>query len=174
MTLPRILLLALLAGAGLAAPVLLGWYDDKRPSAEGWVLLAFFVMLPAAVLLWRLVVSVPLALRGAAWLDGTRLTVRTARTRTVDLATADTVSLRPIREYLAAPLPTAGWSWQNGQVPALVASGPGGTVRLRLASRERTLLPADQLDRLAEVMSASRAAGAAEVTGWLRETAAIR
>lgn len=119
-----------------------------------------------------MVLAFAAAMRQAAWLDGTWLTVRRLRRRTVDLAAARLVGLQPTTERLRAPAPVGVLTGPGASVAVLVVTAESGTVRLRLASRERVQLPAHQLLAIADALSAARCPGAAEVVHWLRGTAA--
>ncbi|MFY1687912.1 hypothetical protein [Plantactinospora sp. WMMB782] len=106
-----------------------------------------------------------------AWLDGTRLTVQDGRRQAVELTTARAISLQASAERLATSAP-AGVLGAPPTVPLLVVDANGRQIRLRLASRDRVLLPPDQLLTLANVLSFARCPGVAEIVGWLRAMAA--
>ncbi|WP_125803330.1 hypothetical protein [Actinoplanes sp. ATCC 53533] len=130
------------------------------------------LLLTGGVLTW-LVVNILAVVKMGAWLDGTRLTVRQRRSRTVDLAGARSVALQPTRlAWKAAPagVATAG----SERIPEVVVTGPEGTVRMRLCDGERTPLPPQDLHVLAGVLSVAPAAGAAEVAKHLRMMATGR
>ncbi len=107
----------------------------------------------------------------AAWLQGTLLIVRDSRVFAVDLAAARWMSVQPSSEPLAAPA-SVGVGGPPLMVPLLIVNSNGPELRLRLASRERVLLPPEQLFLLANALSAARCPGAAETVAWLRTTAA--
>lgn len=107
----------------------------------------------------------------AAWLEGTRLIIRDRRVHTVDLAAARSVLLQSTAEQLAVPA-SAGAAGPSPAVPLLVVTSDGPQVRLRLASRDRVLLPPEQLSLLANALSVARCPGGAETIAWLRAMAA--
>lgn len=106
-----------------------------------------------------------------AWIEGTRLTVQDGRRSVIDLAAARSMSLHSTIERLAVPAPVCG-AGPPPMVPLLLVYSEDREVRLRLASRERVMLPPAQLFLLANALSAARCPGAAETVAWLRATAA--
>jgi hypothetical protein len=112
--------------------------------------------------------------RAGAWLEGTFLTVRNLTTRTVNLAVARSVTLAAISDTQAA-VPSSGGLVLTGtsvRTPLLTVVAGGTTVRLRLRSRDGTLLPPAQMRVLADVLAVARCPGAAEAVAWLRTMAA--
>ncbi|MFV2085260.1 hypothetical protein [Micromonospora sp. LOL_021] len=102
--------------------------------------------------------------RTGAWLSGTQLTVRGLATRTVDLRTAETVTVSAGSPATTdADLKTGG----AAGTPVLTVSGPDGTVRLPLRNREGTLLPAAEMIALARAFSAASCPGAHEAAHLL-------
>lgn len=129
-------------------------------------------LLAGGVIVW-LVVNILAVVKMGAWLDGTRLTVRQRRSRTIDLAGAGSVALQPTR--LAWKAGQGGVAAAGGErIPEVVATGPEGTVRMRLCDGERTPLPVQDLYVLAGVLSVVPAAGAADVARHLQVMAAGR
>jgi hypothetical protein len=108
------------------------------------------------------------ALRTAAWLEGTRATVRGAlRTRTVDLATATiTASARTYRR-------NEGTSRASTEkVPTLTAKDPDGTgVTIPLHGVGMAQLPPRELRALAEAMAANQDRDARSLATQLRTMA---
>jgi len=108
------------------------------------------------------------ALRTAAWLEGTRATVRGAlRTRTVDLATATvTASARTYRrnrETTREP---------TGSAPTVVARDPSGaSVTIPLHGVGMAQLPPAELRALAEALTANQDRDARAVATQLRAMA---
>ncbi|ROO50755.1 hypothetical protein EDC02_5608 [Micromonospora sp. Llam0] len=113
--------------------------------------------------------------RTGAWLSGTRLTVRGLATRTVDLRTAETVTISLGSPATTDAEPNSDTEPNNGRKPnngtepksggaasnpVLTVSGPDGTVRLPLRNREGTLLPAAEMIALARAFSAASCPGA--------------
>ena len=107
-----------------------------------------------------------------AWLEGTRLTVRERRTRTVDLARARSVSLQPSRIRWKTP-PQAGVATSD-QIPEMVVTGDEGEVRMRLSNAERVPLPPRELHVLAGALASVQAPGAADVAQHLQMLASGR
>jgi hypothetical protein len=110
-------------------------------------------------------------IRSGAWLSGSRLTVRALRTRTVDLTTARSISLRRTSVRLRRPTPARAQTHLDSRIPELVVRTDTGNVRLRLASAERRLLPPDELAALADALSATERPDASEIAGSLRDLA---
>ncbi|MFY1654841.1 hypothetical protein ACN27J_28660 [Solwaraspora sp. WMMB762] len=102
--------------------------------------------------------------RTGAWLSGTQLTVRGLATRTVDLRTAETVTISPGSPATTDADPNSGGA---PGTPVLTVSGPDGTVRLPLRNREGTLLPAAEMIALARAFSAASCPGAHEAAHLL-------
>ncbi|TCB95584.1 hypothetical protein E0H26_19165 [Micromonospora zingiberis] len=128
------------------------------------------VLLATTMTGW-MVRNVLVVLRSAAWLDGTRLTVQRIRPRTVDLATAHSVVLRPSSRRFTMSAP--GVTRVNDErIPELLVVGPEGTVRLMLAVDTGAPLPQADLFALANVLSTVRRPGAAEVAQELHALAA--
>ncbi|MEH0844089.1 hypothetical protein V6U81_17015 [Micromonospora sp. CPCC 205711] len=112
--------------------------------------------------------------RSGARLEGSRLTVTTLTSRSVDLRTARMVSLHA----------TAGSNTGVSSDGTVVAIGGGtrtpvltvttgeGTVSTRLRSRDGVLIPAPEMRALAAALDTARCPGAAEAAGWLRAMAA--
>ncbi|MEV1290272.1 hypothetical protein [Micromonospora sp. NPDC049679] len=145
---------------------------DADPSA----LSVSFVL--AAMLALVAAVGAGLAIafvsRAGAWLEGTFLTVRNLTTRTVNLALARSVTLRAISDTQAA-VPSDGGVVLTGvavRTPLLTVVAGGTTVRLRLRSRDGTLLPPAQMLVLADALAVARCPAAAEAVAWLRTMAA--
>ncbi|MDG4769216.1 hypothetical protein [Solwaraspora sp. WMMD792] len=114
--------------------------------------------------------------RTGAWLSGTQLTVRGLATRTVDLRTAETVTISPGSPATTDADPNSGTDPNSGRkpnsggapgTPVLTVSGPDGTVRLPLRNREGTLLPAAEMIALARAFSAASCPGAHEAAHLL-------
>lgn len=158
------------AGGFLGTPVsyLLGM-DQPEP----WVLVITAAGSASLVLVPIILLLVFIA-RYGAWLDGTVLTVRGLRTRTVDLAAVRAVYLSATNEM------TAGTSVQGPVVmsgglrtPVItVVDGAGTTVKLRLRSREGGLIPPAEMTFLAQALATARCPGAGETAAWLRAMAA--
>ncbi|MBF9128184.1 hypothetical protein I0C86_04130 [Plantactinospora sp. S1510] len=125
-------------------------------------------VLAGAVLLY-VVLAIMVIVRRGAWLQGTRLTVRALRERTVDLAAARSVALHQSNQRLIGPVRRTGVIGPAQMVTVLaVTAGDGGQVQLRLASRDAIQLPPEQLFALAGALSFARCPGAAETVAWLR------
>jgi len=109
------------------------------------------------------------ALRTAAWLEGTRVTVRTAlRSRTVDLATAT------ITGGATAYRRNRGTSRESVmQAPTLIASDPAGgpSVTIPLHGVGMAQLPAPQLRALAEALTGNPDGDARTMVTQLRTMA---
>ncbi|MFV2109239.1 hypothetical protein [Micromonospora sp. LOL_015] len=114
--------------------------------------------------------------RTGASLSGTQLTVRGLATRTVDLRTAETVTISPGSPATtdagldSGTGPNSGRKSKTGGAPGtpvLTVSGPDGTVRLPLRNREGTLLPAAEMIALARAFSAASCPGAHEAAHLL-------
>ncbi|WFE26880.1 hypothetical protein O7623_27010 [Solwaraspora sp. WMMD791] len=132
--------------------------------------------------------------RTGAWLAGTRLTVRGLVSRTVDLAVAESVTLRtapdpePTTPDTAEPgatgavvtmptrtAPSRRHSAGAGRrlapeaehTPTITVVGPDGTVTLPLRSRDGTMLPGAEMIALARAFSAASCPGAHEAVHWL-------
>ncbi|WFE23961.1 hypothetical protein O7621_12210 [Solwaraspora sp. WMMD937] len=114
--------------------------------------------------------------RTGAWLSGTQLTVRGLATRTVDLRTAESVTISPSSPATTDADPDNGTDPNSGRrsnsggapgTPVLTVSGPDGTVRLPLRNREGTLLPAAEMIALARAFSAASCPGAHEAAHLL-------
>jgi hypothetical protein len=143
----------------------------NMPRALGYLPFVLAGLLASMVVVYVVLVSV-FAIRLDAWLEGTRLTVRGLRQRTVDLAAARLVVLRQTNQRLVGPVRRYGVILAAQPVSVLHVTDGNGTVRLRLASREAVQLPPEQLFVLANALSAARCPGAVEVVAWLRATAA--
>ncbi len=112
----RLTALALLGVVGIVAAGCLGamismvmmWgLSTQGADGRGLFNLLFFgipALFATAMAVW-LVRNVLLVVRSAAWLDGTRLTVQRIRPRTVDLAAADIVALRPTQRRFTGSCP---------------------------------------------------------------------
>jgi hypothetical protein len=176
----RVVLVLLGASFVITAAMLGGWFLGQLavrviasdPDSPGPLIFLPIVMTGAFGGLTTYWLARPVGkLFQAAWLQGTLLIVRDSRVFAVDLATARWVSVQPSSEPLATPA-SAGVGGPPPMVPLLIVNSNGPELRLRLASRERVLLPPEQLLLLANALSATRCAGAAETIGWLRAMAA--
>jgi hypothetical protein len=178
----RLLLLTLLGVLGVPAAGCLGAVVGggigallDRPGAGGRALIAIPIALVAvlagAMLAW-IVVNLRTVAAMGAWLEGTRLTVRERRTRTVDLARARSVSMQPSRIRWKVP-PQAGVV-ASDQIPEIVVTGEEGEVRMRLSNADRVPLPPHELQILAGVLATVPAAGAAQVAQHLQMLASGR
>ena len=159
----------LVSGAvGAFVVVIIGDVADLSESAtSGWAAVGAglaFVAAAAFVLYQVLALA-----RTAAWLEGSRLTVRRVRARTVDLASARIVSLsasterhRPLRGAVGVPQRT----------PYLSVSDDSTTVHLRLRDPKGGLLPSDEMRALAGAVSVARCPGAEDAASWFRAIAA--
>jgi hypothetical protein len=108
------------------------------------------------------------ALRSAAWLEGTRATVRGAlRTRTVDLATATiTAGARTYRRNRDTTRE------RTEQAPTLIAKDPSGaSITIPLHGVGMAQLPPAELRALAEAMTANQDRDARSVAIQLRTMA---
>ncbi|MFC6019583.1 hypothetical protein ACFP2T_25660 [Plantactinospora solaniradicis] len=177
----RAVLVAVLGGMAALASGCLGliigmmmlWVVPDEPSTpKAWAYLPFALagVLTTAVVIY-VVLTMTFGIRLDAWLEGTRLTVRGLRQRTVDLAAARTVALRRTNQRLVAPVRRSGVVGPTQSVALLVVTTDAGAVRLRLATREGIQLPPEQLLALANALSVARCPGATEVVAWLRGTA---
>ncbi|GIJ57369.1 hypothetical protein Vau01_048850 [Virgisporangium aurantiacum] len=153
---------------GAFVVVIIGDVADLSESAtSGWAAVGAglaFVAAAAFVLYQILALA-----RTAAWLEGSRLTVRRVRARTVDLASARIVSLsahnerhRPLQGAVSTPIRT----------PYLSASDDATTVHLRLRDPHGGLLPPEEMRALADAVSVARCPGAEDVASWFRAIAA--
>ena len=146
-----------------------------RPGPEGRALIMIPVVLGAVLaggmLAW-IVFNLRTVAAMGAWLEGTRLTVRERRTRTVDLARARSVSLQPSRIRWKTP-PQAGVATSD-QIPEMVVTGDEGEVRMRLSNAERVPLPPRELHVLAGALASVQAPGAADVAQHLQMLASGR
>ncbi|GIE93158.1 hypothetical protein [Paractinoplanes rishiriensis] len=107
------------------------------------------------------VVNIIRVARTAAWLEGSRLTVRAARQRTVDLGRARSVAVRPTQmRWRAAD--------RADTIPQLLVVGESDEVRLRLATGEGTPLPPQDVAALVSALSATSAPGGADAIEYLR------
>ncbi|MGI5147530.1 hypothetical protein ACQEVC_14330 [Plantactinospora sp. CA-294935] len=160
---------------GFIVGMMLLWAIPDRPDSP--IALGHLPLVTAGVLAMSVVVYVALVIafgvRLAAWLEGTRLTVRGLRQRTVELADARSVALRQINQKLVGPVRHSGIVGPAQPVSVLEVADGNGRVRLRLASREAVQLPPEQLLALANALSTARCPGAVEVVAWLRGTAAL-
>jgi hypothetical protein len=155
-----------LVGIGIVAP-------GDPDGIEKWGFLPFVVAGGFAVLVMIFTALLTtVAVRTDAWLEGTRLTVRGLGERTIDIASARSVSVHHTNRRLRGPARHGGASGPAQRMSVLVVTAGSGTVRLPLASREAIPLPAEQLLVLANVLSVARCSGGAEVVAWLRATAA--
>ncbi|MEV8504582.1 hypothetical protein AB0368_07080 [Actinoplanes sp. NPDC051475] len=129
-------------------------------------------LLAGGMIVW-LVVNILAVAKTGAWLEGTRLTVRQRRSRTVDLARARSVSIQPSR--LRWKERRAGEVTASGDlVPEVVVTADDGVLRMRLCDGERAPLPPQDLHILAGVLATVHAAGAAEVAQHLQVMATGR
>ncbi|MGC5029440.1 hypothetical protein [Micromonospora sp. DT229] len=135
--------------------------DTESRALFNVVIFGTPAVLATAMTAW-VIRSVLVVLRSAAWLDGTRLTVQRIRPRTVDLATAHQVALRPTNRRFTVTAPGAT-RVNEERIPELVVTGPEGSVRLMLAVDTGAPLPQRELIALATVLSTVRRPGAAEV-----------
>lgn len=142
------------------------------PRALGYLPLMVAGVLATLVLIYAGLV-IAFGVRLDAWLEGSRLTVRGLRKRTVDLAAARSVALRQINQKLVGPARRTGVIGPPQPVSVLDVTDTNGRVRLRLASREAVPLPPEQLLVLANALSLARCPGAMEVAAWLRGTAVV-
>jgi len=153
---------------GAFVVVVIGDVTDMSESAtSGWAAVGAAILFLAAA---AFVVYQILALAmSAAWLEGSRLTVRRVRARTVDLASARAVSLsahteaqRPLRGAVSVPVRT----------PYLSIADDATTVHLRLRGPHGGLLPPEEMRVLADVVSVARCPGAEDAASWFRAVAA--
>ncbi|GIG89600.1 hypothetical protein Pen02_45360 [Plantactinospora endophytica] len=160
---------------GFILGMMLLWVIPDRPDRQ--LTLGYLPLVTAGLLALAVVVYVALVIafgvRLAAWLEGTRLTVRGLRQRSVELADARSVALRQINQKLVGPVRRSGIVGPAQPVSVLDVADGNGRVRLRLASREAVQLPPEQLLTLANALSTARCPGADEVVAWLRGTAAL-
>ncbi|MDG4789887.1 hypothetical protein O7626_28845 [Micromonospora sp. WMMD1102] len=160
---------------GFIVGMMLLWVIPDRPDSQ--ISLGYLPLGTAAVFTLGVVVYVALAItfgvRLAAWLEGTRLTVRGLRQRSVELADARSVALRQTNQKLVGPVRHSGVIGPARPVSVLDIADGRSRVRLRLASREAVQLPPEQLLALASALSTARCPGAVEVVAWLRGTAAL-
>jgi hypothetical protein len=154
--------LGAVVGGGIASV-----FDE--PGPDGRVLIVIPVVLGAVLaggmLAW-IMFNVRIVAAMGAWLEGTRLTVRERRTRTVDLARARSVSLQPSQVRWKNP-PQVGIVTSD-QIPEVVVTGDEGVVRMRLSNAERVPLPPQELHVLAGALATVQAPGAAEVAQHLQ------
>ncbi|PZM94728.1 MAG: hypothetical protein DIU79_09060 [Actinobacteria bacterium] len=108
--------------------------------------------------------------RAGAWLEGPFLTVRRLGARTVNLAAARSVAVTATR---GGPLtPDTPLAEGMTRTPVLIIGDGDQTVRLRLRSRDGTLLSPGQMRVLADALAVADCPGAFEAVMWLRSMAA--
>ncbi|GAB1690859.1 hypothetical protein [Krasilnikovia sp. M28-CT-15] len=146
-----------------------------EPGPDGKVLIVIPIVLVAVLaggmLAWIVINLRTVAMMGA-WLEGTLLTVRERRSRTIDLARARSVSIQPSRIRWKTP-PQAGVATSE-QIPEVVVIGDEGEVRMRLSNAERVPLPPQELHVLAGALAGAQAPGAAQVAQHLQMLASGR
>ncbi|MGX7676359.1 hypothetical protein [Plantactinospora sp. DSM 117369] len=158
---------AVTAGFGLGRLLVRILADGSDPFEGGPLSLPFVTGAVLGIATWFLLRRVLRHVFPGAWLDGTRLTVQDGRRQVIELAAAHAVSLQSTAEMLAVSAPAAAMQ-APPTVPLLVVDSGRRQVRLRLASRERVLLPPDQLSFLADALSVARCPGVTETVAWLR------
>lgn len=159
-----------IVGMAIASLVEAGTGDGDRDLLAVPVIL--ICLLAGGVLTWVVINIIAVAKMGA-WLQGTRLTVRQRRSRTVDLARARSVSIRPSRlrwKATQAGVVTA----LSERVPEVVVSSERGVLRMRLCDGERAPLPKQDLQVLAVALSRVDVPGAADVSQRLQMLASGR
>ncbi|MEN3610369.1 hypothetical protein AAH979_12525 [Plantactinospora sp. ZYX-F-223] len=167
------------AGAAICAGTLLGLVgiailapgDPSGPERWGFLPIVLAVLASGAVVAYT-AVRITRVVRTDAWLEGSRLTVRVVRERTVELSYATSVAVRVTNRPLIGPVRRAGVVGPAPMMAVLVVTGEGRTVHLRLANPDAIQLPPDQLFALANALSVARCPGAVETVTWLRGAAA--
>jgi hypothetical protein len=146
-----------------------------EPGPDGKILIVIPILLVAVLaggmLAW-IVINLRAVATMGAWLEGTRLTVRERRSRTIDLARARMVSIQPSGIRWKTP-PWAGVATSD-QIPEVVVTGDEGELRMRLSNAERVPLSPPELHVLAGTLATVQAPGAAEVAQHLRMLASGR
>ena len=122
----------------------------------------FIGLVAAGPVAWS-VITFMAVLRMSARLDGTTLTVRERRARSVDLTRARTVLIRPTAKRMAG---------SGGFIHELVVTADNGHVRMRLSDGEGGPLPPHDLYVLAEALSRLRLPPASEAAKRLHWMAA--
>ena len=154
--------------AGSIIAVITGAIADISTGAlNRWAAIGAGIAMVAATAL--LVHRITALARTGAWLEGSRLTVRRIRTRTVDLASARWVELSAHTEIQPAPI---GAVDVPVRTPVLSAGDGSTTVHLRLRNRDGGLLPPHEMRALADAVSAADCPGAPDAVSWLRAIAA--
>jgi hypothetical protein len=136
-------------------------------SLNVWIAVGAGVALVAAATL--VVYQIAVLARTGAWLEGSLLTVRRLRTRTVDLAAARWVGLSAQTE---AQHTSAGAVDVPVRTPFLSVRDESTTVHLRLRNGDGGLLPPHEMRALADALSAAECPGAVDAVSWLRAIAA--
>ncbi|MEQ4302832.1 hypothetical protein ABNF97_15780 [Plantactinospora sp. B6F1] len=174
-----VLLGGLAAGAAMCAGALFGlvWIailapgDPDGPERWGLLPIALATLAAGAVVAYT-ALRVTRVIRTDAWLEGSRLTVRVIRDRTVELSRATSVAVRVTDRPLIGPVRRTGVIGPAPMAAVLVVISEGRTVHLRLANPDAIQLPRDQLLALASALSVARCPGAVETVTWLRRSAA--
>jgi hypothetical protein len=136
-------------------------------SLNVWIAVGAGVALAAAAIL--VVYQIAVLARTGAWLEGSRLTVRRLRTRTVDLASARWVGLSAHTETHHSP---SGAVDVPVRTPVLSVGDGSTTVHLRLRNWDGGLLPPHEMRVLADALSVADCPGAPDAVSWLRAIAA--
>jgi hypothetical protein len=161
-------MLCLCAGVGAGIVVVIGDVADMSPgTVNTWAAVGAVVSVlgGAALIACQIVVLV----RAAAWLEGSRLTVRRMRARTVDLTLAQRIELSAHTEVQHA---RANAVRVPIRTPYLTVTDGSTTVQLRLRTADGGLLPSTEMRALADAVSAATCAGAKDAENWLRAIAA--
>jgi hypothetical protein len=154
---------------------LTGWLFNRSASIAD--LTAYIVggsILVGGAIALLMSLAIARVVRWGAWLDGTALTVRALRSRTVDLADARSVSLVAAPEALTA-VTARGDTVRLAsalRTPVLTVVTSTGSAQLRLRSRDGLLVPPNEMLALAFVLAQTRCPGAQQATAWLRTMAA--
>ncbi|MBE1485070.1 hypothetical protein [Plantactinospora soyae] len=159
-------------GLGFGLGKLPLWIFPADDGSEWGLLPLALAGVAAGLTLLGTVLLTTFIVRAAAWLQGTRLTVRGLRTRTVDLADARSIEMRQLQRREVSPVPASDVVAKAPPVTALLVSDDRAAVRLRFLSGEAMELPPEQLLLLAEAVSTARCPGAGEAVAWLRSAAA--
>jgi hypothetical protein len=154
-------------GLGAITGVLTGGRDAAGVSG----VLALVMGGAAAVGMTLLGVNI---VRQGARLEGTRLTVTGRRSRSIDLRSAQSVTLHASADSQTSMSSDGSLASTRGttRTPVLTVHGPGGPVGLRLRSLDGVLIPAPQMIALADALSSTACPGSREAVYWLRTMAA--
>ncbi|GAA1657701.1 hypothetical protein [Actinoplanes couchii] len=149
--------------AGILAGLVASFVSDTSGDLAQWKVVAsiLFGVLLMGLFTALMVFNAVKVTRTTAWLEGSRLTIRTVRPRTVDLAMAPSVGIHPTQLRWRTP-------GRSDMIAELVIAGPAENTYLRLSTGEGYPMPPHDISALINVLAATGVPGSANVIHYLR------